>query len=246
MHRFYIEQPLKTSTQVMIQGKDARHISRVLRLKPGDCIEVCDGRHSLKARILSDSDRRVQLEILPGPLPLAESPVTLTIAQGFLKDGKMDMLVRHLTELGITGWIPFFAQRSVAVPGEKRLASRMDRWERIAREAMKQCRRDRLPEILLPRSLDQVLADAAGYDLRLILWENAKTPLSDIRDSRIPASGRILAILGPEGGFSKEEVHQARDAGCRVFSLGPRTLRAETATLATAALIQHLFGDLGA
>ena len=156
----------------------------------------------------------------------------------------MDTLIRQLTELGISRWIPFFGARSVPRPDARKLAKRADRWQKIADEALKQCRRAQSPRIEMPSGFEQMLAAGADADVKIAFWEEEKTVL--------PAANRggeeiseIFIILGPEGGLTEAEINSARQAGFKSISLGPRILRAETATLAACTLVQHLYGDMG-
>ena len=132
------------SKHTILKGDEARHALNVLRLDTGDSVVVFDGRgKEYKARITGLDNRRVTLdiiEVLPG---CPESPLQLTLAQGYLKDKKMDRLVPQLTELGVHRWIPFLARRSVAQPDARRQSQRRQRWEKLSLEALKQCGRSR-------------------------------------------------------------------------------------------------------
>jgi len=158
----------------------------------------------------------------------------------------MEDLVRKLPELGIAGWIPFFSQRAIARPNNDRLAVRVQRWKRIAAEALKQCRRTTLLEISDALSFEDLLELSQPYDLKIVFWENEDIPLN--RDmglqKNIPLKS-ILVMLGPEGGFTEQEIETARQYGFVSAGLGPRILRAETATLAASTLVQYLYGDMG-
>ena len=142
MRYFFIQDPKSEGTASMIKGSDARHIKNVLRLKSGDRIGLFDGQGmDYEARITAISSRSVEVMIVRSFPSNAESPVDIIVAQGYLKERKMDGLVRQLSELGVSKWIPFFAQRSVPRPDQGRLASRRQRWQKIAREALKQSKR---------------------------------------------------------------------------------------------------------
>jgi len=156
----------------------------------------------------------------------------------------MDLLLRQLTELGMTRWLPFISERSVPQPDARRQASRAARWARIAREAVKQCRRGRIPELSPVGRLEDVLRESAGFDTRIMFWEGARHPLPVTVDSDSGGARQVLLIVGPEGGFADEEAAAAEQAGFQLATLGPRILRAETATVAASTLVQHLYGDL--
>ncbi|MDF1593224.1 MAG: 16S rRNA (uracil(1498)-N(3))-methyltransferase [Desulfobacterales bacterium] len=246
--RFFVETSNLTGSTALISGPDARHIKTVLRLKPGDEIALFDGTGVVySARITLFLEKQVKVDLL-GKCPFtAESPVDITVAQAYLKDNKMDMLVRQLTELGITAWRPFISRRSIPKPDNKRLEGRRQRWQKIAQESLKQCRRGRVPQIGPMENYEAVLERAQTSDLKIIFWESEKQPLQSLVET--PQPGRIVRdiflIMGPEGGFATQEVQQAEACGFQSISLGPRILKAETATVTACALIQYLFGDLG-
>ena len=245
LRRFYIPPEMARHPQPEITGSDAGHIYRVLRLSTGDAVELFDGTgNAYRARILSSSPRRVLFSIEETFRPLSESSVQITLAQGMLKDRKMDDLVRQLTELGIHRWMPFYAARSVPAPGKKGLGARLARWEKIALEAVKQCRRGRIPQIAPVNNVDDMLAASAESDLKVIFWEDAPQAF-DIPWTAPPKPTKIMVVVGPEGGFDPGEIRRAQAHGFLTTGLGPRILRAETAALAGCTLVQYHFGDMG-
>jgi len=158
----------------------------------------------------------------------------------------MDDLVRRLSELGIAGWIPFYSQRTIARPDKKRLAGRTQRWHRIATAALKQCRRQKMLEISEALTFDEVLGLSKSCDLKIVFWENEAAPLErDIKSKTDHSLNSIMVMLGPEGGFTEPEIEMARQSGFVTAGLGPRILRAETATLVASTLVQYLYGDMG-
>ncbi|GBC63126.1 16S rRNA (uracil(1498)-N(3))-methyltransferase [Desulfonema ishimotonii] len=244
--RFFADPARISGPELTLSGPDANHIRNVLRLKPGDRIRLFDGTGAEYAADIAAFDPDgVRVAVLGPVRTETESPAEITIAQGFLKDKKMDGLVRQLTELGITRWIPFMAVRSVARPDAKRLAARRQRWEKIVRESLKQCRRSRVPEITDTVSFEEMLRLAGPADLKLMFWEDQRmSPAFDLRALPARRYQRVFAVLGPEGGLSREEADQAGAAGFLSATLGPRILRAETATIAACTLLQHCFGDM--
>ncbi len=247
MRYFYIAPSDGQKTKVSLEGLQIRHIKNVLRLKPGARIGLYDGTgFEYHAVIRSVSAKRVDVEIIRRFKAAAASSVQIIVAQAFLKEKKMDELVRRLCELGIAGWVPFFSRRTIARPGKNRLDARSSRWQRIAVEALKQCRRNDLPRIAEALSFEDVLEYARSCDLKIIFWEEATAAIDALAPARGPdRAEKIFLMLGPEGGFSAAEIQQARDSGFSVASLGPRILRAETATIAACSLIQYLYGDMG-
>jgi len=245
MRRFFIDPETTRIGNPEILGSDARHIYRVLRLSTGDNVELFDGSGiGYRSQILSATPKRIQLQILES-FPLhSESPVQITLAQGFLKDRKMDDLIRPLTELGIFRLIPFFASRSVSTPDERRIQKRAGRWEKIAIEAAKQCKRGRIPLIEPAASLREVLRISGETMLNILFYEEEdkgfEPPVSEFEK---PES--VLVVVGPEGGFSTEEIERVRDYGFVTAGLGPRILRAQTAAVVACTLVQYLYGDMG-
>ena len=247
MRHFFINSSPAANSLVAIQQSEAHHIRNVLRLTPGDHIKLFDGKgFEYEAVIRKMSADQVDVEIRSKVRAALRSGVQIMVAQAFLKEKKMDDLVRKLCELGIAKWIPFFSQRSIARPDASRLAGRTRRWHRIAAEALKQCRRIDLPEIAGALSFEEVLDFSKTCDLNIVLWENESTPLSiGIESNEKDPIKKILLMLGPEGGFTQQEIQMAEHSGFVVAGLGPRILRAETATLAACAIVQYLFGDMG-
>ena len=244
MRRFFISPEQLNQPRPFIDGADAHHLRVVLRLRPDDKIDVLDGRgNAYRARIVSVDPERVYIS-LESPLSKdREAALEIVVAQGYLKDKKMDGLIRPLTELGVTRWIPFIAGRSVPMPEEKRLHSRYERWQKLSMEAVKQCGR-RSPMVIDPVvSFEAALKQARFCDVKIVFWE--KESETENRAS-MPTNGadKVFVMIGPEGGFARDEVARARQAGFLAVGMGPRILRAETATLAAAVLVQFVFGDM--
>jgi len=245
MRYFFIEKSERENSILSITGPDARHIKTVLRMKPGDKLGLFDGKgFEYQARIVDLSPKRVQVSLIRRFPSTAESPLEIIVAQAFLKEKKMDGLVRRLSELGIVKWIPFIAERSVPRPAEKQLLARTKRWEKIAKEALKQCKRGRIMEIGETVSFEEMLNLGQLCDLKVAFWENELEPVH----AHLPKPGgqinTVFALIGPEGGVTQKEIEKARDHGFITVGLGPRILRAETATVAACVLLQYLFGDM--
>ncbi len=248
MHTFHIDKKNIVSNIAQITGQDAKHLTNVLRLKPNTIVELADGQGTkYTAKILNISSKQVELKIIKKSFLESESPVHICIAQGILKDKKMDMLIRHLTELGVSEWIPFFAKRTIPTPSVQKIQKRIQRWEKIAKEALKQCGRSLVPIIEQPLEFNDLLKKYQDYDEKIAFWENASCPIDTIKehDKDNNDKKKIIILIGPEGGFSEEEIENAQKKGFNSFSLGPRILRAETASITSCALIQNIFGDLG-
>ncbi len=243
MQKFIIDTIHDFPAVTTLLGQDARHIHKVLRLGPGDTLSLTDGcGQDYTATISAVAKDRVHLTVTATVASTTEAPVQITLCSGMLKDKKMDMVIKHTTQLGIHRWIPFYCDRSVPKPNEKQTQKRLQRWETIARESLKQCRRSRVPQILEPVRFEKVFTQTQHHDVKIAFWENADLQLNALKPKHTPKT--IVLLIGPEGGFSTEEIQTATANGFFACLLGPRILRAETASISTCALVQHLFGDL--
>jgi 16S rRNA (uracil1498-N3)-methyltransferase len=246
MRRFLIASDQIGRPSPRLEGEEARHIRTVLRLRPDDEIIVFDGMGAqFLARIVEVGRDHVTVSLGQSlAVGEPESPTALIIAQGYLREKKMDHLVPPLTELGVARLIPMVTRRSVVVPDAQRTQTRQKRWEKIALQALKQCRRSRPMWIDPICSFSEVLQLSDACSLKLLLWEAERhTSLADLKPAAAPRD--IVVMVGPEGGFEEAEVQAAVSHGFHCIGLGPRILRAETATLAVSALLQYLFGDMG-
>ncbi len=243
MQKFLIPGIHTTPSTAVLQGQDAKHVAKVLRLKPGDPINVTNGEgEDFIARIASVSPGRIDLNISKAFKSSTESLIKITLCSGMLKDKKMDLVIKHVTQLGIHTWIPFFCERSIPTPDKKRIEKRHQRWENIARESLKQCRRSKLPKIMKPLSYESLLNQTTAEHLKIAFWEKASNKLNTLKHGS--EVKQIFILIGPEGGFSKTEIAMAKEKGFTPYSLGPRILRAETASISSCTLIQHIFGDI--
>jgi 16S rRNA (uracil1498-N3)-methyltransferase len=248
MRRFVVGPEAIEAGRVRFDAGEARHLARVLRLSPGAVVEAADGGGRLYAVRLDVVGAHEAWGTIVGdagvPPSSRESPCAITLAQAILKGDRMAWLIQKATELGVARIVPVVTARVVARPGAGRADDRQRRWQRVAREAVKQCGRTVVPAVEGPRSLDSVLGEAAAHETAWLLWEGGGTPLAAMA-ARAGHPRRLLLLVGPEGGFTRDERTAAESAGLAPVGLGPRILRAESAGLTAVALCQHLFGDLG-
>lgn len=251
MTRVFLVPGAMSGDMVTLAGDDARHLTRVLRMGPGDrYIAIAGGvEYSVE---LTTVTRDLAVGRVVGQAPAGgEPPLKLTLVQGLAKGEKMEFVIQKGTELGVSRFIPVMTERSVVQLTEKKASDRIERWQRIAREAAEQCRRGAVPEVAPLASWEEALKQATAADLKLVPWEeeNAlglKAALERLRNagpSREPL--RIAIFIGPEGGLTSGEAALARARGALLVTLGPRILRTETAGLAVVASIMYEFGDLG-
>ena len=192
MRRFYIPHNELQNPRPAIIGPDVRHMRKVLRLSPGDKILVFDGcGNEFSSRIESFSSDAVYITILEKQILRREPAISLHVCMGFLKDKKMDELVRHMTEIGISSWTPILSERSIARPSDARADKRLKRWNLIAIEALKQCGGAVLPEIRPPKSFDEIIGERKDYDLAVIFREKANALLGKGDISACRAGARV-------------------------------------------------------
>jgi 16S rRNA (uracil1498-N3)-methyltransferase len=246
MRRFFVDEIKDEEPWITITGSEARHITKVLRMSPGDRLILMDQQGKrCRARIESVSVREVRV-FLEAPLPAPPAPpVEISLCQALLKSNAMDYMVQKASELGVASILPFQTPRTVVKVTRDGSGARLRHWREIARNAAKQSDKDRPARIAAATSFGELITRFKEEEaLRVILWENEEArDLKDLlRSTENP--GRVIAVIGPEGGFSEEEVSFARSAGFLSVSLGARILRAETAAIALAVVVQYEWGDL--
>ena len=240
MRRFFIEiDDIKGST-VSLRDDEAHHLKTVLRLSTGTSVELFDGLGSIYLATIQTTTPTVTLEILSRETAQPVMP-ELHVAQGVLQGKKMDFLVQKASELGVSRITPFHSQHTtLRNPSEKKL----DRWQKIAFEASKQCRRAHPLQVMPLTALEQLISTGPESSLKLILWEHEKEKsLKKLKG--LDRATSLFIIIGPEGGFSAEEIQQCKKAGFIPVSMGDRILRAETASLSVMAIVQFISGNLG-
>lgn len=246
---FFLESVDPAQEFVTVTGPAAHHIEGVLRLRVGDPIELRDGLGSgWRGEVAGTRPGAVLIRLIERQSVQNESKLKLTIALAFSQLDRMDMVLRQATEMGVSRFIAFRAARSQYGLSGAQAARRLDRWSRIAREALCQCERTLLPEIRIFSSLVEFLEDVLSEErqdkaLRVFAREEERerSVLSLWRS--FPECSKVCAVIGPEGGWTESEERQFIDAGFYPVHLGPRILRLETASVALLASLQLLWGD---
>ncbi len=245
MPRFYVPASDITDGVAQVRGTEFRHLQRVLRLREGDHVTLFDDAGTeYSGIVMTFSPRVAAVRVTASHVPRRESALALTLYQGIPKGRKMDLVVEKATELGVHAIAPFTSAFSLGAGAGA--AAKRERWQRIAVSAAKQCGRTSVPAISAPAPFAEVLAAARGHDVRLLFFEGADTVPFDAVPQLERAAASVAVVVGPEGGFSRDEVDAARDADFAVVGLGPRILRTETAALIAVALAQARWGDLTA
>jgi 16S rRNA (uracil1498-N3)-methyltransferase len=244
VHRFTIAPARIEGNRVTFDRHETRHLARVLRLHPGDLVIAADGAgREFTVRVEALGERATGT-VLTVATRAIESPVAVALLQGIPKGDKMETIVRASTELGVARVCPVIAERTIVRLEPARWRERGRRWQRVAREAAKQCGRSVVPEVEPPRGLAECLAQGDSPGLGLCLWEGATDPLGRVLDRLSTPPQTVRVLVGPEGGLTRGEVEAARAHGFASVGLGPRILRTETAAPALVAIVQSRFGDL--
>ncbi|MEE8329400.1 MAG: 16S rRNA (uracil(1498)-N(3))-methyltransferase [Thermodesulfovibrionia bacterium] len=240
MIRIFLPPEDITSKQIIIRGEQARHLSLVLRVKTGDSLAIFDGQgHRYICKISSVHKKEVLAEKINKEPYSAESTVSITLAQGVPKGNKMDFIVQKSTELGVKKIIPLITEYS-----QVRKTGRIERWRKIALSASQQSGREKIPEIAEPVNFKGFLAmNDICYGIIFSEGEKGQSLKKTLND--IQAANMITLLIGPEGGFSEDEVSTAIQKGFISVSLGPRILRTETAPITALSIIQYELGDMG-
>lgn len=240
MNRFFIPPNHITDQTVTFPSEISHQIRHVLRLNQDDLVDVLDNsgkiyRTRLDGHPIGNWITGTVIEIYQSE---TESAIPIIIYFGLTSREKVELILQKGTETGVTGFHPFISERTLIQSVEKSSA-KTDRWERIIREAAEQSGRGRLPELWEPLTFAGCLQNAKQENgLNLIAWEEADVTGQSLKESlNHYETGRIGLFVGPEGGFSMEEVELARSLECRIVSLGARTLRMETAAILFPALV---------
>jgi 16S rRNA (uracil1498-N3)-methyltransferase len=226
-----------------LEGERLRHLRTVLRLGPGDEFSATDGAGAeYRVRVEQLGRDRGRGLVLGRSEPQRESALDLVLAQALPKGDRFSFVLEKAAELGVRGIRPLLSQRTAAAGGAGAAAAA--RWRRIVESAVAQSGRTRLPVVYPLCSFEELIANPSPPELRLLLWEHATQGLRELIDCQA-APRSVLVAIGPEGGWSEQEVHQARQAGFVAVRFGPRILRTDTAGIAALAVIQNRWGDLG-
>jgi 16S rRNA (uracil1498-N3)-methyltransferase len=229
----------------LIKGEDVKHISKVLRYKVGQEIEVCDNENNEYICEIDDIEKNViTLSIIEKVEVNRESPLKIRVYQGLPKGSKMEIILQKLTEVGVYEIIPVITKRSVSKIDDKKEDKKLDRWERIIYEASKQSKRGIIPKLSNVLTFDEAIKHMKNNDMNIVPYEreNTKSIKQGIRGLKINSIG---VFVGPEGGFEEEEIQNIESNGGVSVTLGPRILRTETASLVASSIVLYELSDLG-
>ncbi len=223
-----------------ISESDYTHITKVLRLGAGDRITVFDTKSTEYEGTITDiSSANIALRVQNTRLLRTEPGLELNLFQAILKGSRMDGIISQATQLGVSGIFPVISERT-----QVRSTAKVDRWNKIARESIKQCGRATPPLVSEPVDFQGSLGIRGQSEMKIILYENQDELLGDYMHSLTRPVNSINVYIGPEGGFSEKEISLAEESGYTALGLGKRILRAETASVVSLALLQSRFGDI--
>jgi 16S rRNA (uracil1498-N3)-methyltransferase len=244
---FYVDPKNVSKDFLRIEGEEAKHICLVLRKGEGEIIDVVDGEGiKYQVQVTVKGKDWVQGKILSQTRKENEPLTHLTLAQALIKGVRMDFLVEKVTEIGVSSIIPVITDKSlIRLETDKKEIARINRWKRIAISGMKQSLRSKLPEIQNPVSFQELLTKVKDYDLALIACQTKGSKfLKEILEAKKRLK-KVLLLIGPESGFTQEELDLSIKSGIIPVSLGPRRLRSETAGIVFSSLVLHELEDLG-
>ena len=248
MHHFFVTPQQISGDKIRIEGGDVNHMKNVLRMKLHEKAEISDGEsRTYLCEVEAYEEDAAVLHILEEMEADTEPASKLYLFQGLPKSDKMELIVQKSTELGAVAIAPVAMIRSVVRLEGKDAAKKTERWQKIAREAVKQCARVIAPEVRLPRKLSAMREELNALDVLIVPWEDARD--GSVADCLAPFAQKedvsVGILIGPEGGIAPEEAEWlTREANAKLVTLGPRILRTETAAIASQTIVMALRGEM--
>ena len=241
MHRFYHSNPLGLNQIITLDEFASHHALRVMRVKVNDFLILFNGDgFEYRVRVSDINKKTINVEILSKEKNNSESPININLFQSISSNEKMDMVIQKATELGVSSIQPIFTSRSTIKLSLDRTKKRVIHWKQVSISACEQSGRSKIPTIKSPIEFDQISEGIKTNSLNLLLHPDNLEESSNLPNEY---SGDINVFIGPEGGFSQDEVLLLKKQNCINIKLGPRILRTETAPLAIIAIFQYKYGD---
>ena len=252
MSKFFVDPSAVSGAHIYMENKDdLHHLRKVLRARPGMELDISDGDCWEYKTILEElTEDCATLKILDKQKFATEPATRVTLYQGVPKASKMETVIQKTVEMGVDTIVPVFMERTVVVE-KGNFGKKLDRWNKIAAEAVKQCKRGIIPRVTESYDFDRMLDELPNYDLIICPYENEDgLSIKDfLREAPAPADAgpaepgpqarRVALVIGPEGGFSDGEIARLKDAGAATVTLGKTILRTETAGMAALAMIMY-------
>ncbi len=239
--RAFIDKPLANGLELELDATTSHYLQKVLRLREGARITLFNGQGGEYPAVIKACQKRSALvQLGDGVDNNRESPLRIHLGIGLSRGERMDTVVQKATELGVTEISPLFTERCEVKLNDQRMLKRQDHWQKVITSACEQSGRNRIPRVHAPVKLEPFLANADA-SIKLLMHP------ADEPGTALPGSGvnSVLVLVGPEGGFSDQEVAQCTHRGFVTFCLGQRILRTETAPLAALSVLQYRWGDFG-
>ena len=242
MARFFVEPQQMLDNFIVLNGENAAH-AKVLRIKNGEEVQVCDGQGNECLCTVSDvSPGQISLVVNSRNASATEAAVKASVYMAFPKSDKLEHVIQKATELGAYEIVAFPSARCVSKPDEKSLKKKLERWQKIAASAAEQSGRGRIPEVIVLGSYQEALKRAALTDISILFYENERA--TTLRMALEEKTFQTISLLtGPEGGLELSEVEKAKDAGLQICTLGSRILRCETAPLCALSAVMYASGE---
>ncbi|MGO4887238.1 16S rRNA (uracil(1498)-N(3))-methyltransferase [Anaerobacillus sp. MEB173] len=246
MQRYFVTKENMTDSSVLITGEDVNHIARVMRMQVGDEIICSDNeRRTAICQIISIDSDSVSAKVMKWESNNSELPIAVTIAQGMPKGDKLEYVVQKGTELGAVQFIPFAAARSIVKWDQKKAVKKIERIQKIAKEAAEQSHRERIPFITVPMDVQQLLDKSQSFDVKIVAYEE-QAKAGEMQQlakafAKLNRGSSLLVVIGPEGGLTEDEVKTLEEHGFLSCSFGPRILRTETAALYVLSALSYQF-----
>lgn len=242
MARVFVPQEQIKNDIVTISGQDAKHIATVLRCAVQDPLEVIAEGLIYETEIIAIENGMIKAKIVSIPDINAEQPIQIYLLQGLPKGDKLEWVIQKGVELGVYCVMPIAMERSVSVLTPEKAGKKQQRWQAIAQEAGKQCRRNHIPEVCAPQKLEQALAGLPKDCKIVVPWEEEQS--TGMGDFLQGSPSPVAIVIGPEGGISQKEIEVIRRFGGKTVTMGPRIMRTETAAIAAMTMVAYAWGDL--
>ena len=244
MYRFFVSENQIGDDSITITGSDVNHIKNVLRMREGETILVSDGNDNEYICEITALDEEVTAKIVDMNIESRELPIKVTLFQALPKSDKMETVIQKMIELGAVEIVPVKTSRCIVKLDDKKAAKKVSRWNEIAKSAAKQSKRGIIPEVSDVMTYEEALNKAKEMDTILFPYEGAED-IDHTREifGKIDSGSQVAIFIGPEGGFSIEEVAKAKEAGAKEITLGNRILRTETAGMMIMSVLMYLFEE---
>lgn len=244
MDRFFSNNIDLQNNKIIIDGDDVKHITKVLRMKEDNLLEICDNNdNEYIAKIKNMGKKEISLDIVEKKEIKRESKVRVKLFQGYPKGSKFELIIQKLTEIGVCNITPLITKRVINKSLKEKEAKKFDRWEKIIYEASKQSKRGKIPTLNGFLDLEEMIEQTKDDDLKIVFYENEddlnlKNIISKENKEDIKS---VSVVIGPEGGFEEEEIEMLKENNYYISTLGKRILRTETASIVAASLILYEF-----